>query len=242
MKPFALVFLFFFLLFAYAKFGPSIPFSVNSVITAQPAPFTVSAEGKISAVPDIAQISLGFTATDTTVAGAQNQANSTINKITSAVKNLGIESKDIQTSNYTINPNYDYRSSGQTITGYSVNVSLVVKVRDFAKINQVIDAATANGANQVGGLSFTFDDPEKYQAQARKIAIDNAKKKAQDIASAAGISLGKLINVSEENTSPIRPVPMLANAATGSEKSAPTQVEPGSSEISSTITLSYEIR
>lgn len=243
MKHVVVVIIFFLGLFLYGKFGPSIPVSVNSVSTTQPAPFSVSAEGKVTAIPDIAQISLGFTSTDTTVTGVQNQANTIINKVTSAVKNLGIDSKDIQTSNYNLSPTYDYRTPTQKLTGYTISVSIFVKVRDFSKINQVIDVGTANGANQVGGLNFTFDDPEKFQAQARKIAIDNAKQKAADIAAASGITLGKLINVSEDNTNMPRPMVTMEKAlpSTGGG-SVPTQVEPGSSDITSTVTLSYETR
>ena len=178
------VVVFFVGLFLFAKFGPSLPIYVNQVATSQPAPFAVTAEGKVTAVPDIAEVSLGFTNTNTSVSAVQNEANTIINSVSAAVKRLGINEKDIKTTNYSLYPNYDYRSSVQKITGYSINVNILVKVRDFAKINQVIDVGTANGANQVGGLNFTFDDPEKYQAQARKIAIDNAKKKAVDIANA----------------------------------------------------------
>jgi uncharacterized protein YggE len=181
---------------------------------------------------------LGFTNTNTSVSAVQNEANTIINSVSAAVKRLGINEKDIKTTNYSLYPNYDYRSSVQKITGYSINVNILVKVRDFSKINQVIDTGTGNGANQVGGLSFTFDDPEKYQTQARKIAIETAKKKASDIANASGIMLGKLINVQEGSGNNYRPAPMMA----ATEKSDSTQIEPGSSEIISSVTLNYEVR
>ena len=118
---------------------------------------------------------------------------------------------------------------------------MTIKVRDFSKINSVIDTATADGANQIGGLSFTVDNPEKFQAEARKEAIAKAKLKAEDIARESGINLGRIINVSEGYN--MAPLPMYAQA----EKTVgmggggtPTQVEPGSSEISVTVTLSYE--
>ncbi len=236
------VIIFFLGLFLFGKFGPGLPLSINSVTTAQPAPFTVSAEGKVTAVPDIAQVSLGFTTTSPTVAEAQNQANQTINNISAAIKKLGINDQDIRTTNYSISPTYDFRSATQKITGYSVNINLEIKVRDFTKINSVIDAGAANGANQVGGLNFTFDNVEKYKSQARKVAIDNAKKKASEIAAQSGISLGRLTNVSETNQAEPRPIMMGLGAAEKAVPSTPTQVEPGSSEISVTVTLSYETR
>jgi uncharacterized protein len=243
-KNFALIFFFFILLFSFAKFGPGIPLSVNQTTTTKPEPFMVSAEGKATGVPDVAEISLGFTTTSPAVATAQNQANQTINGITAAVKKLGIADADIRTTNYNLRPDYDYQAKPQRITGYSIDVNIQVKVRDFAKINQVIDAGTANNANQVGNLNFTFADAEKYQAQARRVAIDNAKKKAADIAAASGLSLGKLINVSENSAN--FPRPMLALDKTSSAGLgggiAPTQIEPGSSEITVSVTLSYETR
>ncbi len=241
MKPFVLVVFFFVLLFLFAKFGPGIPFSV--VNTNKTDFFSVSADGKVTAVPDIAEVNLGFTTTSPTVSAAQNQANQTINNVSGAVKKLGINEKDIRTTNYNLRPDYDYNAKPQRITGYSIDVNLAVKVRDFAKINQVIDAGTANGANTVGNLNFTFDDPEKYKSQARKIAIDNARKKAGDIANTAGINLGKLVNVSENYADYPRPLMALDKASgIGGGGAAPTQIEPGSSEVSVTVTLSYETR
>jgi uncharacterized protein YggE len=237
------VVLFFAGLFAFARFGPGIPLSVSQVTTAKNDLFTVSAEGKVTAVPDIAVVNLGFTATDQSVAVVQTRANAVVKKLSADLKALGINEKDIQTSNYNIYPNYDYRESVQKITGYSINVNMTVKVRDFAKINNVIDTAAADGANQIGGLNFSVDDPEKYRAQARKEAIAKAKLKAEETAKEAGINLGKLVNVSEGYASP--PIPMyakmeaVAGVGGGGE---PTKIEPGSSEITVTVTLSYETR
>ncbi len=237
-----LIFSFFVLLFLFAKFGPGIPFSVNQVTTNKTEPFTVSAEGKVTTKPDIALINVGFTANSQTVSDVQNQANQTINKISADLKKLGVGEKDIQTTNYNLQPNYDYRSPVQKISGYVINVNLAVKVRDFNKINSVIDTATADGANQIGNLSFTVEDPEQFQSQARKVAIENAKKKASEIANESGISLGKIINVSEGVSQTPRPLMMTAEKTTGLGGGTPTQIEAGSSEISVTVTLSYETR
>jgi hypothetical protein len=233
--------LFFLGLFAFAKFGPGIPLAVSQIMTIKNDLFTVSAEGKATAVPDIAVVNTGFTANGQSVAVVQNQANSVIKKISADLKALGIDTKDIQTSNYNIYPNYDYRESVQKINGYNINVSLTIKVRDFAKINNVIDTATADGANQIGGLSFTVDNLEKYQAEARKEAIAKAKIKAEDLARESGINLGRIINVSEGYSSP--PVPTYAKVDVASGRGGggeATEISPGSSEITVTVTLSYE--
>ncbi|MCL4397465.1 SIMPL domain-containing protein [Patescibacteria group bacterium] len=240
----ATIILLFLGLFIYGKFGPGLPLSVSSITTAQPAPFTVSADGKVLAKPDVAQVNLGFTTSGSSVSQVQSQANQTINNISAAVKKLGIGESDIQTTNYNLRPDYDYNSKPQRITGYTIDVNIEVKVRDFGKINQVIDAGTTNGANTVGGLQFTVDNPETYRAQARKLAIDNAEKKAAEIAGESGITLGRLINVSEGNTATPQPLYMdkAVGLGGGTAPSVPTQIEPGTSEISVTVTLSYETR
>lgn len=231
---------FFVLLFSFTKiFGP-IPFSVNSVTTSKSSTFDVTGEGKVTASPDIALVTVGIVANGQTVKQAQDQVNSTINKVSDAVKKLGVDSKDIKTTNYSINPTYDY-SNGQKITGYSANTNLLIKVKQLEKTNSVIDIATANGANQVGGISFDINDRTKLENEARQKAVDEAKKKAGDASRIAGFKLGRIINYSE-NPQGIGPVPLRAMAADKAIGGAPTQVEPGLSDIVVSVTLSYEIQ
>lgn len=231
----------FILLFLYTKTVGPIPFQVSSVTTQKSDTFQVSGEGISTIKPDIAVVSAGITAQAPTIKGAQDQINSVINKVSSSVKNLGIDSKDIQTTNYNIHPTYDYSGSIQRITGYQASTNLKIKVRDIDKVNSVLDTATTNGANQIGGVSFDVDDKTKAENEARAKAVEEAKKKAQQAASIAGFNLGKIINYSENfNGSPI--IPLGRGAMELSSKDTTTQIEPGSSEIKVTVTLSYEIR
>ncbi len=231
---------FFILLFSFTKiFGP-IPFSVNSVTTTKSTTFDVTGEGKATAAPDVAMVTVGISAKGATVKDAQNQINSTINKVSTAVKSLGVDAKDIQTTNYNINPSYDY-TGGQRLTGYSASTNLSIKVRQIERANSVIDEATANGANQVGGISFDVDDKSKSENEARQKAVADAKKKAEDAAKIAGFKLGRIINYSEDFGGLPRPIPMLS-AADIKAQGAPTQIEPGSSDITVVVTLSYEIQ
>src|SRR3989344_6860576 len=243
MKETLAVVLFFIGLFSFAKFGAGIPLTISQVTTNKTDLFTVSAEGKAYAKPDVAQINLGFVANGQSVSQVQSQANTTMNNVVSAVKALGITEKDIQTTNYNLRPDYDWSNNQQRIRGYIADVNVFVKVLDFNKINDVIDVDTTNGANTIGNLNFTVDNPEKYQAQARKEAISKAKLKAEDIARESGINLGRLINVSEGFSSPPTPMYATADKAYGiGGGGAPTQVEPGSSEISVSVSLSYETK
>ena len=184
---------FFILLFTFTKlFGP-IPFAVNSVTTTKSTTFDVTGEGKVTAVPDVAVVTVGIQANGTTVKAAQDQINSTINKVSEAIKKLGVDSKDIKTTNYNVNPSYDF-TSGQKITGFLANTNLQIKVRQLEKANSVIDTATANGVNQVGGINFDIDEKTKLENEARQKAVDQAKKKAQDASKIAGFKLGRIIN------------------------------------------------
>ncbi len=146
----------------------------------------------------------------------------------------------IKTINYSVYPDYDYRA-GQKIVGYNVNITLKIKVKDFDKINQVIDTATSLGANQIGNLTFAVDEErlEELKMEARKQAIEKAKEKAKEIAKAGGIKLGRLVNISE-TLNPEYPTPLLREAGLGGVEEQKTQIQSGESEISVSVTLSYE--
>lgn len=234
---------FFIFLFIYGRFGPAIPFSVTSVQTNKVDLFTVSGEGKATAAPNMALVSLGVQVKGSSVKSAQTQANDIINKVTADVKGLGVSADNITTTNYSVYPDYNYQAPSQEITGYNVNVSLSVKVRNLDLVNAVIDKATADGANSVGGLQFTVDDSlkAKLEDQARREAVAAAKEKAASLASAAGITLGKIVNVQESEGPAPRPLSMMAPVK-GLGGGGETNVEPGAAEISLTVSLSYELR
>lgn len=242
MKSSILTILFIFLgLFLYTKFAGPIPFSVNSIQTTKTNLFTVNGTGKATGIPDTAQLSIGVTKTGSTVTIAQNQANTAANKIIEDFKKLGIEDKNIKTTNYSINPNYDYSRGGtQSITGYTVTQTLEVDITPIDIANKAFDAATADGANLVGGVNFTFNDKTQkdLENKAREEAVKMAKEKAQNLTSATGIRLGKIVDVQESNDFTPRPI-MMAQGL-GAAKSADTQLQPGENSITINITLSYE--
>ncbi len=237
------VILFFISLFVYTKLAGPIPFSVSSVVTTKTDSFTVTGEGKSQAVPDVAVVTAGVQTQGSTVKQVQDEINRKSAAIIDAIKKLGVDAKDIQTSNYSVHPTYDYQASTQRITGYQGNSTLTIKVRQMDRANSVIDAATAGGANQVSGVSFEVSDKAKAENEARELAVAEAKKKAETAARAAGFSLGRVINYSE-NMGGRPPMPYYARdaAAMGVPEKVAAQVEPGSSEIMVTVSLSYEIR
>ena len=236
------VILFFIALFAYSKLAGPIPFSVNSVVTSKTDTFSVTGEGKVSVPPDIAIVNVGVQAQGSSVKAVQDQLNKNINAVSAAVKSAGVDSKDVQTNGYNINPMYDYNGGSQRITGYQASSNLTIKVRKIDNANAVIDGATAAGANQVGGITFDVDDKTKAQNEARQLAVADAKSKAENAAKMAGFSLGRIINYSEDFGNVIRPVPMMAKADSASGGGIATQIDTGSNEITVNVTLSYQIQ
>lgn len=206
---------------------------------------TVTGEGKIVAVPDIAVTSVGIRTEKKDVLTAQKENTEKMNKLISDLKKLGIDSKDLKTTSYSIYPEYDYLPDrGQVLKGYTVNQSLEVKIRDLDKIGDALSIAAAGGANEVSGVSFTIDDEELYKKQAREKALASAKEKADALAKIAGVKLGRITSFSESAYSPFETVyrdyAEAKGIGGGVTAPAPT-IEKGSMEISITATISYEI-
>ena len=236
-----------------AKLMGPIPLSISQTTTNKQSTFDVSGEGNVTTDPDRANVSLGIQVNDDTVTKTQDHGNQIIKKITDDVLKLGIDKTDIKTTNYSLYPNYTFQAGNQKITGYALNITIQVTVKDFSKINQVVDSATGNGANQVGGVSFTLSDSKKLDVenQARGEAINAAKQKADSLSRLSGVRLGKIVNVIETNNQIPRPIPymMTKDVALGAptaigagavQISPPTDVQPGSTTFTMTVTLSYE--
>lgn len=236
-----LTILFIFLgLFLYTRlFGP-IPFSVNSIQTTKANLFTATGTGKATGIPDTAQLSIGVTKTAPTVAVAQEKTNIAVNKIIQDLKNLGIEEKNIKTTNYSVNPNYDFGRGGQNITGYTVTQTLEINIAPLDLANKAIDISTVDGVNIVNGVNFIFDDKTKKELEekAREDAVKMAKEKAERLAKATGIKLGRIIDVQESGS--FEPRPIFAAQSLEAGKSADTNLQPGENSITINITLSYE--
>ncbi|MDP2855573.1 MAG: SIMPL domain-containing protein [bacterium] len=159
---------------------------------------TVSGQGKIYVKPDVAIVNLGVKTTGATVADITKTNTNQMNAIIDAVKKLGVDEKDIQTTNYNLTPNYNYtEKQGRIFEGYVLEQNIQVKIRDFTKIGDILSQATSKGANLAGDLQFTIDNPEQFRQQARAKAIAQAKANAKNLSKESGVSLGKLINVNE---------------------------------------------
>ena len=216
--------------------------------------FSVSGDGKAVAIPDNAQFSFMVITEGGKQVGALQQENTTkVNKAILFVKSKSIDEKDVKTQSYNVQPRYQYfncpRDGGACpppeIVGYTVTQSVLVKVRDFAKIGDLLSGVVQSGANSVSDLSFTLDDPTMVQNEARAEAIAKAKAKAESLAKAGGFKLGKLLSI-EEGAVGRPPVYYSMEAAKygmggGGVAPAPS-IEPGSQEMNVSVTLKYEIR
>ncbi|HSX08554.1 MAG TPA: SIMPL domain-containing protein [Candidatus Saccharimonadales bacterium] len=224
-------------------------FFVNSAIKTQT--FQAQGTGTATATPDQSNVSFIVTKTAKTLQDAQNQANTSMNTIVSDFEKAGVTKKDIQTSNYSSYPNYDNGGpntfaapSSQTIISYTVSEDVNVTLHDNSKTTTVIDIATKDNAENISGPNLAFSDAKQQQLEddARVQAINNAKQKAQTLANAAGIHLGKVINVQENQAAPIYPFhPMMLDAKSqAAEGSAPTQINQGQNTVTTTVTLTYQ--
>lgn len=206
----------------------------------------VSGQGKVYAVPDIAMLSLGIVAQDTTVADAQTAANAAMEKVMAALEAAGIDKKDIQTQYYSIQQvtKWEDKTQQTTITGYQVTNTVTAKVRKVDQAGKVIDAVVAAGGDltRINNINFTVDDPTPYYNQAREQAATYAKAKAKSLADLTGVKLGKVISVSENaylmsnNVYYDRTVAVPAPVSgTG------TSVSAGQLEIDATVQITYAI-
>ncbi|OGZ70211.1 MAG: hypothetical protein A2904_00615, partial [Candidatus Staskawiczbacteria bacterium RIFCSPLOWO2_01_FULL_33_9] len=207
-----------------------------------PQEITVTGEGKIFLKPDVALVSLGVKTEEQKSVDAVNKNNEKMNAVIKAIKDLGVDEKDIKTSAYSLYPVYNYIESGRVFIGYSLDQQISVKVRDFDKISDVLDKATAQGANTISDLQFTVDDLEKARAEAREKAIEQAKGKAFVLANQAGLKIIKLVNISEGYAPSPQPIYGMGGASAVKEVSFAPDIQPGQSEINTTIYLTYRVR
>lgn len=205
--------------------------------------FTINGEGKISAKPTLAEVDLGLFSEGRDVPTVQDANTVKVNAIIAAMKQLGVADADIQTSNYNIAPKFEYTDGVSNVVGYTVSQNLNIKVRDLTKVGAVLSKAGELGANQVNGVRFTIDDPTSVQQEARTKAIEDAKKKAQELANAMGVKIVKIVTFSESSGGST-PQPMFAYSAMDSAKAvAPVpNIQTGSLDVQSDVSVTFEIQ
>lgn len=212
---------------------------------------TVSGTGKASTPPTIAQVSFTVEERAASEQEAQTAATKKTNAALAALKQMGIDDKDIKTTGYQIYPQYETPdckpgapcAQGTKISSYQVSQSVDVKVRDTNKAGEVLKALGTAGVQNVSGPNFTVDEPTAVQAEARGKAIEDARQKAQLLANQLGVRLGTVVSFSENGGGgmPIFNQMMSKGASADSVAPAPSLPQ-GENETTSQVSITYEIR
>lgn len=231
-----------------AILGVGLPLAVQWGASVPPAKtITVSAEGKTTATPDMAEISFSVVSQGQNPQTLTSNNTDKMNAVLQFVSSQNIASSDIATTGYDLQPNYQYDKDTQAnfITGYTLTQTVSIKVRNLTSVASVLGGLAPLGVNQIGGVNFTFADPDSFLSVARANAINKAEMKARQMAQDSGTSLGRVVNVSENGTTPPpQPIFMNASGLAGSavRDSATPNVQPGSQDVTDDVTITYALR
>lgn len=229
-----------------------LPHAANAQDARQPVPrIVVVGEGEAAIAPDLAIVTLSVLRESETARAALDQANAAAAEVIAAMKEAGIAPRDLQTGGLQINPRYVYPQNGDPqndgeaqprIVAYQVTNTLTVRVRDIARVGEVVDRAVTLGVNQGGGIVFTNDDPSAARTEARRLAVSDAIARARTLAEAAGVGLGPIIEMSEQSyTQP--PMPIAAGRAFRMEaQSDAVPVEAGENVYRIQVNATFELK
>ena len=211
---------------------------------AAPRTITVSGAGEARAVPDQAQLSAGVTTTAKTAAAALAENARKMTGVFDALKRLGVPDKHIQTSNFSIQPQYppyNPNATGlQLIVGYTVSNQVDVTLDDVKTLGPSLDALVAAGANQINSVAFSIRDQDSLLAAARAAAIGDAIKRAETYAKAAGVALGPVVSIDERSSESAPAQPRMALMA--AKAAPPTPTAAGEQGVTANVSMVFEIR
>jgi len=226
-----------------ALLASTLPFEATDARADEPfkRTITLAADGAVKTTPDKVDISTGVTTEGQTARDALDKNTDAMSKVVDGLKAAGIDPKEIQTTNFSVSPVYEQRKSGQPafITGYRVTNSVHITVRDTGKLGDILDQVVTLGANQIGSVSFGVSEPEKLKDEARKQAMREAIANAKLYTEAAGVELGPVLTIAEEDGgySP-RYAAEAAPMAMG--KAAP--IEAGTTTVQVRLRVTWELR
>lgn len=216
---------------------------------------SVSGEGELFQVPDTAEFTFTILEEAKTSAEVQKIATDKANEAIKALVDSGIEEKDIKTIGYNLYPKYEYKANttciqfpcerNQEQVGFELTQSVSVKVRDLDKAGEMLELVTGKGVSSVSGLTFTIADEDSIQAEVRKLAIDDARAKAEKLADDLGVTLVRIVGFSEDGYQPImyeRAAAMDTAGFAGAEAKSAANVPAGENRLTSNVNITYEIR
>jgi uncharacterized protein YggE len=224
-----------------------LPHAADAQEAHQPVPrIVVVGEGETAVAPDLAIVTLAVLREGDTARAALDQANAAAAEVIAAMKEAGVAPRDLQTGGLQINPRYVYPQNGEEgqprIVAYQVTNTLTVRVRDIARVGEIVDRAVTLGVNQGGSIAFTNHDPAAARTEARRRAVDDAIARARTLAEAAGVGLGPIIEMSEQSYSQ-PPMPMAASRAYRMEaQSDAVPVEAGENVYRVQVNATFELK
>jgi uncharacterized protein YggE len=205
---------------------------------AQPAMISVTGQAQISVPPDLALIDGGVSSEAKTARQASEANNVAMGKVLLALKGAGFDEKDVQTSRLSLEPQYveQTRPGPNVISGYRASNRVIIKLRDVSKVAGTIDTLVASGANEIGGISFMVEKASKLLDDARAEAVADARRRAEIYASAAGVTLGAPLRISETSSGG-SPMPMMAR-----KMAASAPVAQGEETLQVNVSVSWAIK
>jgi len=210
---------------------------------AAPGTLSVSGQGEVRAAPDQAVLSTGVATTAPTAAAALSENAAKMNAVFATLKRLGVPDKSIQTSNFTVSPQYPPYNANETgvqkIVGYQVSNQVYVTLDDPKKLGPTLDALVAAGSNQINSVGFAIRDTAELMAKARAAAVADAIARAHTYAAAAGVTLGPILTIQEGTNE--GPRPMYDVVVTAQRAAAPTPTAPGEQSVAATVTVVFSI-
>ena len=218
------------------------PLDSNHPNSIQPeTTLSITATGSVNVEPDIAFLTAGVNTEGPTAEAAMSTNAKAMNGVFGALQKAGIAKKDMQTSNFSLQPRYNYSSSGKTppkVSGYTASNQLSVKVRDLDTLGETMDALVGAGGNTFSGLRFALDDESGVLDQARKLAVADAIARAELYADTAGFEVARIVTISEHGAA--APAPMAMQARALSTESTP--IATGEIGYSVSINVTFELR
>ena len=207
--------------------------------TAPPPAVSVTGEATVSVPPDQAQIDGGVTSDAKTAREASDANNAAMGKVLLALKGAGIDEKDYQTSRLSLQPQYAPNRSGPSpVVGYRASNRVTVRLRDVAKVANIIDVLVGAGANELGGINFMVSQASKLLDEAREKAVADARRKAEIYAKAAGVTLGEPLSISEEGGA----APVFRGKMVGGMAASAAPIAQGEETLSVTVNVSWAIK
>ena len=204
---------------------------------------SVRGSGVVSAKPDMANLQVGVSIQNPSLETAQSEAAGKMEALVQQLKAAGIDEKDINTTQYNVEPVMDYRDGqSPTVTGFRVTNVVEVKIRDLSKASKLIDDLVKSGANTIYGLNFGFSDPSALMKQAREAAVKDAREKAEQLAGLNGVALGAVLVVDDGGANVPPPAIEAKVANMAAQDAALPPINPGQQEVRVEVSVVYGIK